>query len=69
MHPYIVNQTTKLYADEMNRKAEIHRLVAEARRERRADGQLSSRSSHRRPGTVLQRLLPAALTGFTSEKC
>jgi len=65
MHPYIVNQTTKLYADEMNRKAEIHRLVAEARRDR----QLSSRSSHRRPGTVLQRLLPAALTGFTSEKC
>lgn len=58
MHPYIVYETTKLRDDEMNRRAEIHRVVSDARRDRRADRQLSAR-----PRTVLQRLLPAVLTG------
>jgi hypothetical protein len=62
MHPWIVYQDTKLRADDLNRRAEYHRIVADARRERRADSQLSARP-RRRPGTVLQRLLPAALTG------
>jgi hypothetical protein len=58
MHPYIVYQATKVRAADMDRQAEHYRFVADARRERRADRQLSAR-----PGSVLQRLLPAALTG------
>jgi hypothetical protein len=66
MHPYILYQITKSDVDEMNRRAEIHRIVSDARRDRRADRQLSARSL-RRPGTVLQHLLPAVLTGSRRE--
>lgn len=62
MHPYIVYQATKLRAADMDRRAEHYRFVADARRERRADRQLSARP-RRRPRAVLQRLLPAVLTG------
>jgi hypothetical protein len=62
MHPYIVYQDTKLHADDMHRRAEHRRIVADARWERRADRQPPARP-RRRPGTVLQRLLPAVLTG------
>ena len=58
MHPYILYVITKLEADDMNRRAELHRIVSDARRDRRADRQLSAR-----PRTVLQHLLPAALNG------
>jgi hypothetical protein len=58
MHGYILYQITQQMVDEKNRRAEIHRMVTDARRERRADRQLSGR-----PGTVLQRLRPAVLTG------
>ena len=58
MHGYILYQITQQMVDDMNRRAEIHRMVADARRERRADRQVSGR-----PGTVLQRLRPAMLTG------
>ena len=62
MHPYIVYQATKLRAADMDRRAEHYRFVADARRERRADRQLSARP-FARPGTILQHLLPAVLTG------
>jgi len=58
MHGYILYQITKIDVAGLNRRAEIHRMVADARRERRADRQLSGR-----PGTVLQHLRPAVLTG------
>ena len=58
MHAYILYEFTKLREDEMNRRAETHRIVSDARRDRR----LSARPL-RRPGTVLQHLLPAVLTG------
>jgi len=51
MLPYIVYQDTKLRTADLNRRAEIHRMLSEARRERRADRQLSGRRV-RRPGTV-----------------
>jgi hypothetical protein len=62
MHPYIVYQATKLRAADMDHQAEHYRFVADARRERRADRQLSARPLGR-PGTILQHLLPAVLTG------
>ena len=62
MHPYILYQITKLDVAGMNRRAEIQRIVTDARRDRRADRQLSARPL-RRPSAVLQRLLPALLTG------
>lgn len=62
MHAYILYEITKVNDADMNRRAEIHRIVSDARRERRADRQLSGRPL-RRPGTVLQHLLPAVLTG------
>ena len=62
MHGYILYQITQQKVDEMNRRAEIHRIVADARRERRADRQPSGR-----PGTVLQRLRLAVLTGSRQE--
>ena len=62
MHPYILYQITNLDVADMNRRAEIHRIVSDARRDRRADRQLSARPL-RRPSAVLQRLLPALLTG------
>jgi hypothetical protein len=55
MHPYILYAITKLRDDDMNRRAEIHRAVSDARRDRRADRQLSARP--------LRHLLPAVLTG------
>ena len=58
MHGYILYQITKQQVDDMNRRAEMHRMVADARRERRADRRLAAR-----PGTVLQHLRPAVLTG------
>lgn len=66
MHGYILYQITKQQVDDMNRRAEIHRIVADARRERRADRKLSARPL-RRPGTVLQHLRPAVLTGSRQE--
>jgi hypothetical protein len=62
MHPYILYQITKLDVAGLNRRAEIHRIVTDARRDRRADRQLSARP-RRRPSAVLQHLLPAVLTG------
>ena len=62
MHPYILYQITKPDVADMNRRAEIHRIVSDARRDRRADRQLSARPL-RRPSAVLHRLLPALLTG------
>ena len=62
MHPYILYQITKLDVAGMNRRAEIHRIVSDARRDRRADRQLSARPL-RRPSAVLRHLLPAVLTG------
>ena len=62
MHPYILYQITKIDVADLNRRAEIHRFVSDARRDRRADRQLSA-SPLRRPSAVLQRLLPALLTG------
>jgi hypothetical protein len=62
MHAYILYEITRLNDADLNRRAEIHRIVSDARRERRADRQLSGRP-RRRPGTVLQHLLPAMLTG------
>jgi hypothetical protein len=62
MHPYILYQITRLDVADMNRRAEIHRIVSDARQDRRADRQLSARP-RRRPRAVLQRLLPAVLTG------
>jgi hypothetical protein len=62
MHPYILYQITKLDVADMNRRAEIHRIVTDARRDRRGDRQLSARP-RRRPSGVLQHLLPAVLTG------
>jgi len=62
VHPYILYQTTKLNVAERDRRAEIHRIVSDARRDRRADRQLSARPL-RRPGAVLRHLLPAVLTG------
>ena len=58
MHGYILYQITQQMTDERNRRAEVHRMLADARWQRRADRQLSGR-----PGTVLQRLRPAVLTG------
>jgi hypothetical protein len=58
MHGYILYQITKQQVDDMNRRAEIHRMVADARRERRSERQLAAR-----PGTLLQHLRPAVLTG------
>ena len=60
MHPYILYQITKADVADMNRRAEIHRIVSDARRDRRADRQLSR---PRRPSAVLRHLLPAVLTG------
>lgn len=51
MLPYIVYQDTKIRTDELNRRAEIHRMISDARRERRANRQLSA-LRFRRPGTV-----------------
>jgi hypothetical protein len=62
MHAYILYQITKLNDADMDRRAEHYRFVADARRERRADRQLSARPLGR-PGTILQHLLPAVLTG------
>jgi hypothetical protein len=62
MHAYILYEITKLNTADMNRRAEIHRIVSDARRERRADRQPSGR-----PGTVLRHLLPAVLTGSRRE--
>jgi hypothetical protein len=62
MHAYILYEITRQNTAGLNRRAEIHRVVSDARRERRADRQLSAR-----PGTVLQHLLPAVLTG--SRRC
>jgi hypothetical protein len=61
MHAYILYEITKLNDAEMNRRAEIHRIVSDARRERRADCQLSAHPL-RRPGAVLRHLLPAVRT-------
>lgn len=62
MHAYILYQIIRLNDADMNRRAEIHRIVRDARRDRRADRQLSARPL-RRPSTVLQHLLPTVLTG------
>ena len=62
MHGYILYQITKQQVDDMNRRAEMHRMVADARRERRADRRLAAR-----PGTVLQYLRPAVLTIYSRE--
>jgi len=62
MHGYILYQITQQMVDDMNRRAEIHRMVADARRERRADRKLAAR-----PGTVLQHLRPAVVTGSRRE--
>jgi hypothetical protein len=62
MHAYLLYQVIRLNDADMNRRAEIHRIVSDARRDRRADRRLSARPL-RRPGTVLQHLLPAVLTG------
>ena len=51
MHGYILYQITKIDVAGLNRRAEIHRMVADARRERRADRQPSA-LRFRRPGTV-----------------
>lgn len=61
MHAYILYEITKLNTADLKRRAEIHRIVSDARRERRADRQLSAHPL--RPGTVIQHLLPAVLTG------
>ena len=66
MHGYILYQITKQQVDDMYRRAEIHRNLADARRERRADRQRADRPL-RRPGTVLQHLRPAVLTGSRRE--
>jgi len=62
MHPFLIYQDTKFRNAELNRRAEYHRMLVEARQDRHADRKLSARP-RRRPGTVLQDLLPAALTG------
>jgi len=62
MLPYTVYQDTKIRTADLNRRAEINRMIADARRDRRAARQLAARS-RRRPGTVLQHLLPSVLTG------
>jgi hypothetical protein len=55
MYAYFLYEIDKLNTADINRRAEIHRMVTDARRERRADRQ---HSAHR-----LRHLLPAALTG------
>lgn len=51
MHAYILYEITKLDTAGLNRRAEIHRIVSDARRERRAERQLSGRTLRRpRPG-------------------
>lgn len=55
MYAYFLYEIDKLNTAEINRRAEIHRMVNDARRERRADRQLSART--------LRHLLPAVLTG------
>ncbi|HEU5388397.1 MAG TPA: hypothetical protein VFV73_21080 [Streptosporangiaceae bacterium] len=62
MHPYIQYQLTQLRVADMHRQAEDHRIARDARRGRRTDRQLSAHP-FRRPGAVLQFLLPAVLTG------
>jgi hypothetical protein len=55
MYAYFLYEIDKLSTADINRRAEIHRMVREARRERRADRQPSAHT--------LRRLLPTALTG------
>jgi hypothetical protein len=59
MYGYFLYETDKFNIAERNRRAEIYRMVSDARRERRAerraDRQLSARP--------LRHLLPAVLTG------
>ena len=55
MYAYFLYEIDKLNTAEINRRAEIHRMVSDARRERRADRKLSARP--------LRHLLPAVLTG------
>ena len=62
MHPYIQHQLTQLRVADLHRQAEDHRIARDARQGRRADRRLSAHP-FRRPGTVLQHLLPAVLTG------
>jgi hypothetical protein len=47
MHAYILYEITRLNAADLNRRAEIHRVVSDARRERRADRQPIGPSRHR----------------------
>lgn len=58
MLPYIVYQDTRLRTADLNRRAEIHRMISDARQDRRMERQLSAR-----PRTLVQHLLPAVLTG------
>jgi hypothetical protein len=58
MHPYIQHQLTQLRVADMHRQAEDLRIARNARRRFRTDRRLSAHP-FRRPGTVLQRLLPA----------
>jgi hypothetical protein len=55
MYAYFLYEIDKFNTADMNRRAEIHRMVSDARRERRADRQLSAHP--------LRHLLPAVLTG------
>ena len=59
MYVYFLYEIDKLNTAEINRRAEIHRMVSDARRERRAD-----RRADRQPSAhPLRHLLPAVLTG------
>lgn len=55
MYAYFPYEIDRFNTAEFNRRAEIHRMVSEARRERRAD-----RRSSAHP---FRQLLPAVLTG------
>jgi hypothetical protein len=50
MYAYVMYEIDKLETAEMNRRAEINRWVADARRERRAERRRSARSAWRRIG-------------------
>ena len=63
MLPYIVYQDTKIRTADLNRRAEIHRMIVDARRDRRAERQLAARPGRRprdrrRGGLTMQREIP-----------
>ena len=62
MHPCIQHQLTRLRAADMHRQAQDYRIARDARRAR-ANRQLAA-SPFRRPGTVLEHLLPAVLARY-----